>query len=108
MFRTSSCTVLNPEKPSGSKIREFKNKKVDNNMLKERGAIDNCNGLKPTACITTISLSDKKRCNVHKIAMKADSGTVTISQRGAARKEKRKKSPKEAPLVITTSNILKD
>ena len=103
-----TCNVLNPEKPSGSKIRELKNKKADNNILNKTGATDSCNGLKPTACITTISLSDKNRFKVHKIAMKADSGTVTKSQRGAARKEKRKKSANDAPWVITTSNILSD
>ena len=108
MFLTSSCTVLNPVKLSGSKISELKNKKADNDILNKMGAMDSCKGLKPTACITIISLSNKSRCNVHKIAMKADTGTVTISQRGAARKENRKKSPKDAPWVITTSNIRRD
>ena len=42
-------------------LRELKNKMLDNNKLKKIGAIESCKGLNPTACITTISLSERKR-----------------------------------------------
>ena len=52
---------LNLEKLYGRITRELKNKITDNSKLKKIGETESCKGLNPTACITTISLSERKR-----------------------------------------------